>query len=172
MAILIKAINSCEPINDMVIEKMAMVYCYEEPGQIESVKEYWSNWLTGENEGDKLTVVAEDIKEQCLAGVVRFWKTPHCGNKWLIEGLEVIKPKRKSGLGKSMVEYGLNFLKSKGVDKISANISSKNVASIKLHESLGFKKISSGAINSYGDFRPYMDEYQLVLASLWDNEVS
>ena len=39
--------------------------------------------------------------------------------------------------------------------KIFVNIANENIASIKLHEGIGFKKISNGAINSCGDYRSH-----------------
>lgn len=62
-----------------------------------------------------------------------------------------------------MIQYGLEQLKANEVKQISANIASNNVASIRLHENLGFKKISSGSINSYGDYREHVDEYYMKL---------
>lgn len=86
---------------------------------------------------------------------------PYCGDKWLVEGLEVIAPKRKLGIGKALVEEAIRLLRHCGVDSISANISKSNVASIALHRSLGFEKSSSGALNSYGKYRQHLDEYVL-----------
>lgn len=39
-------------------------------------------------------------------GEVRLWRTPYCDHKWLIEGLEVIAPKREQGIGKLLVKKG------------------------------------------------------------------
>jgi ribosomal protein S18 acetylase RimI-like enzyme len=92
---------------------------------------------------------------------VRFWRSPYCDNKWLIGGLEVIATERRKGIGKSMVAEGIRILQSRTGEKIFVHIADKNTPSIKLHEGLGFKKINSGSINSYGDFREHVCEYVL-----------
>lgn len=91
------------------------------------------------------------------------WRTPYCGQKWLIEGLEVIAPKRGQGIGKLLVKKGIELLSNQGIKRISANINKNNIASIALHQSLGFQKSSSGAVNSYGEYREHLDEYILKL---------
>ncbi len=163
MNINIKMIESCNNFHgDQIIDLLSKILCFEEPERIESIKKFWSEWLSNKIVGEKITIFAEEIdkdNKKNAVGVVRFWKTPFCNNKWLIEGLEVIKPKRGLGIGESMVQYGLNQLKINGIEKVSANIVNNNVASIKLHESLGFRKISTGSINSYGDYREHVDEY-------------
>ena len=112
----------------------------------------------------KRPTIDSSIKEKdYIIGVTRFWKTPYCNNKWLIEGLEVIPPKRKLGVGKSIVKHGISLLHELTDENIFVNISNKNIPSIKLHESLGFKKISNGSINSLGDYRENIDQYLIVL---------
>ncbi|MCM1991619.1 GNAT family N-acetyltransferase [Oceanirhabdus seepicola] len=111
--------------------------------------------------GEKITIIAKEKNE--IIGVTRFWKTPFCNNKWLIEGLEVIPSKRRSGVGKSIVEHGISLLHDATDENIFVHISSRNVPSINLHESIGFKKISNGSINSFGDYKEHIDEYLLDL---------
>ena len=101
--------------------------------------------------------------QENIIGLVRFWKTPFCNNKWLIEGLEVIPPERKKGVGRSIITEGIRILRNSVREEIYVHISDKNIPSIKLHEGIGFKKIKSGAINSYGDFRGHVSEYVLDL---------
>ena len=114
-------------------------------------------------QGDKLTIVAEDDHKKFI-GVVRFWCSPCCNNKWLIEGLEIIQPMRGKGVGKTMVMYGLKRLNDLGIEKVSENIKNNNLPSIKLHENLGFVRISIGCFNSFGEFRKNIeDEYIMIL---------
>lgn len=166
MSINIKVIDySCNFENNRIIEDLAGVLCFEEPEMIETSKEHWRDWLSNKIEGDKITIAAEetDNNNHRLVGVVRFWKTPYCNYKWLIEGLEVISTKRRKGIGRAMVECGLDKLRKYGIEKVSANIANNNISPIKLHESLGFVKTSSGSVNSFGDFRERVDEYTLIL---------
>lgn len=151
--------------NNRAIGDLAEVLSYEEPEMLETYKGFWNDWLSNKIIGEKITIVAEqtDNSNQRLVGVVRFWKTPYCNDKWLIEGLEVISIMRRKGIGGSMVSFGLNKVKELGIKNISANISTINTASIRLFKSLGFTKISSGSINSYGDYREQVDEYSLTL---------
>lgn len=146
-----------------VIQALATVLCYEEPEMMESSVEFWNSWLHNKIEGEKITIIAEEAENNEIVGVVRFWKTPYCNNKWLVEGLEVISTNRRKGIGRNMVKYGLEKLREKGIKEVSANIRKDNIASIKLHEGLGFNKISSGSINSFGDFRDHVDEYRLYI---------
>lgn len=144
-------------VNRQLIEQLSQVLTYSEPENFEDCVQWWEKWFSDEIPGEKLTIIAEE--QNNVIGVVRFWKSPFCDNKWLIEGLEVIPPKRKNGIGKSIVLEGIRILRNANIDKIFVHIANDNTASIKLHEGIGFKKISSGSVNSYGDFRRHVDEY-------------
>lgn len=154
-------------INEPFIHELSRVLCYDELEQIDSLKGFWRDWLYERIEGEKLTIVAAEYNctsnDRELVGVVRLWRTPYCGNKWLVEGLEVIAPKRQQGIGKTLVEEAIKLLSYRGVNSISVNIGKNNAASIALHRSLGFEKSSSGALNSYGEYRQHLDEYVLRL---------
>lgn len=146
--------------------KLAKVLFDQEPDGVEESEEWWINWLEDKIPGDKLTIVAEipiPHNERVPVAVVRFWRTPYVENKWLIEGLEVIASYRQRGLAREMVKYGLGLLAERGVTTVSANIDQQNIPSIKLHESLGFRKVSTGSVNSLGDYREHIDEYRLSL---------
>lgn len=149
-----------------LVESLAGLLSYEETERFDELKVFWCRWLLDKIEGEKITVIAEETyKEgnQEIVGVVRFWKTPYYNNKWLIEGLEVILHKRRQGIAEQMIQYGLKELRQKGVKEIAVNIRNNNIPSIKVHEKLGFIKVSSGAINSYGDYKKHIDEYNLHL---------
>lgn len=152
-------------INERLVHTLSGVLCYDEPAQLDNVRHFWQNWLSERIEGEKFTIAAAEYDRITgdleFVGVVRLWKTPYLGNKWLVEGLKVIAPKRKRGIGKALVKEAVELLAAAGVDTISANISRNNLASIALHCSLGFEKSSSGALNSYGEYRQHLDEYKL-----------
>jgi L-amino acid N-acyltransferase YncA len=165
MDISFKLIESSEKFSDtQILDKLAKILCYDEPELLDNSKNFWNDWLSNKISGAKITLVAEVIDEddkQLSIGVVRFWETPYCGNKWFVEGFEVISPWRRKGIGKLMIEYGLETLKGMGLENVYANISNKNIPSIRLHESLGFCKVSSGALNSYGQYRENADRYEI-----------
>ncbi|MBL4936839.1 GNAT family N-acetyltransferase [Clostridium sp. YIM B02515] len=159
----IVSINKLEKseVNKQVIEQLAQVLTYLEPENFGDCVKWWEGWFSDKMPGDKFTFIAE--VQNNIIGVVRFWKTPFCNNKWLIEGLEVIPPERKKGVGRSIITGGIHILRDSAIEKIYVHISDKNIPSIKLHEVIGFKKIKSGVINSYGDFRGHVSEYVLDL---------
>jgi L-amino acid N-acyltransferase YncA len=150
-----------EDVNKQLMEQLSQVLTYEEPENFEECLKWWEEWFSNKIPGDKLTIIAK--AQNNIIGVKRFWKTPFCNNKWLIEGLEVISPERKKGIGKSIVMEGIRILQNTTNEKIFVNIANKNIASISLHEGIGFKKISNGAINSLGDFKGHVDEYLIEI---------
>lgn len=150
-----------EDVNKELIKQLAQVLTYSEPENFEECLKWWEQWFSDKIPGDKLTVIAKE--ENNIIGITRFWKTPFCNNKWLIEGLEVIPPKRRKGVGRAIIAEGIGILKDKTNENIFVHISNNNTPSKKLHEELGFKKISNGSINSYGNFRTHIDEYILEI---------
>ncbi|WBW99312.1 GNAT family N-acetyltransferase [Oceanirhabdus sp. W0125-5] len=156
--IIVEKINK-DDVNEQLIQQLAKVLTFEEPENFTSCIKWWNEWFTDKIPGEKITIIAKE-KNQVI-GLTRFWKTPFCYNKWLIEGLEVIPPKRRSGVGKAIIKYGISLLNDVTDEKVYVHISNKNIPSIKLHESIGFKKISNGSINSFGDYREHIDEYLL-----------
>lgn len=167
MKIIVRTINldTSKEIGDL-IESLAGLLSYREADRFDELKVFWCKWLLNKIEGEKITVIAEETYKggnREIVGVVRFWKTPYCNNKWLIEGLEVILHKRRQGIAEQMIKYGLKELRQKGVKEIAVNIRNNNIPSIRVHAKLGFTKVSSGAINSYGDYKEYIDEYNLHL---------
>lgn len=148
-------------VGKQVIEQLSYVLTYSEPENFDDCVKWWESWFSDKIPGDKVTVIAQ--KQNNIIGVARFWKTPFCSNKWLIEGLEVIPTERRKGIGKSIVTEGIRILHETTNERVFVHISNKNISSIKLHESIGFKKVSSGVINSHGDFRGHVSEYALEI---------
>ncbi|MPM33945.1 hypothetical protein SDC9_80526 [bioreactor metagenome] len=148
-----------ENVDEEVIKQLSQVLTYSEPENFKECEKWWRQWFSDKILGDKITIVAKE--ENNIIGVTRFWRTPFCNNKWLIEGLEVILPQRRKGVGKAIVTEGIRILKGITNEKIFVHIDSENNQSKRLHEVLGLKKNSSGSLNSYGDYRNYIDEYVL-----------
>lgn len=155
-------------ISEQLLEGLSKILSDDEPEGIESVREFWHDWFSERIEGEKFTIVAAErgaMDDQKFLGVVRLWRTPYCGNKWFIEGLEVIAPKRKQGIGQALVRKAIGLLVNAGYHSVSANIRRDNWSSVALHRSVGFSKFSTGATNSYGEYRHYSDEYVLRIRS-------
>lgn len=106
-----------EDINKGLMEQLSKVLTYSEPENFEDCLRWWEEWFLDKIPGDKLTIIAEE--QNTIVGVARFWKTPFCNNRWLIEGLEVIPPKRKKGIGKSIVIEGIHLLRELLMNKYS-----------------------------------------------------
>lgn len=64
-----------------IVQALAKVLCSEESKIIESSIQFWNSWLYNKIEGEKITIVAEEIDNQNFIGVVRFWETPYCNNE-------------------------------------------------------------------------------------------
>lgn len=154
----IKSIRE-EDVTTEMIEKMTNVIIGKKKDNFDSTFMFFKNWFDGAILGSKMTFVAEFEGE--LIGVTRFWESPHCDYKWLNEGLEVIESKRGLGVGKALVEHGMSELKKLQVQELYVNIAQTNDISIKLHESIGFSKVSTGSLNSFGDFRANVDQYKI-----------
>lgn len=146
-----------------IVDKLAAVLSNEDPTMMKASRKFWSDWFSDKIVGEKITIATEHKSHNMFVGVVRFWKTPYCNNKWLIEGLEVVPVFRRKGIGSSMLVCGLENARNLGIEKVSANIARNNIPSINIFEKLGFVKISSGSINSLGEYREYVDEYALTL---------
>ncbi|QNO14203.1 GNAT family N-acetyltransferase [Alkalicella caledoniensis] len=156
-------IREIDCFNEIIIENIAKVYSYNNPGSHEGIKDFWYDWFSNKIQGEKLTIIATETSGEIIVGVVRFWNSPYLENKWLIEGIETIPQMRRLGIARSLIKHGLSILKNRGIQEVSANISRRNIASIKLHESFGFEKVSTGTINSLGEYRGNSDEYKVSL---------
>lgn len=154
-----------QPPNDTVLDGLTTVLCGDDKELFDDLKTFWTRWFTNKIEGNKITVFAQVHKDdvEIPVGVVRFWSTPYLDGKWLVEGLEVLESHRKKHVGLNMMELGLSEIKNMNIGAVSANIDNENIASIELHKKLGFKKVSEGSLNSYGDYREHIDEYVLNL---------
>lgn len=94
-------------------------------------------------------------------GVVRFWQSPYCGGKWLVEGHEVIESRRRRGIATQMMSLGIDRLHQAGVPSTCTS-KDDNVPSIRTHAKLGFRPVSQGSyVSSYGEPRTGGSEYVL-----------
>lgn len=152
-------------INDKnnLISNITSLLCAETPENINNCLNSLKNWFQNEISEDKHTFIALDNEN--LVGIVRLWSTPYLGNKWYIEGLEVLSSERRKGIASKLITNAINYSKANDITNLWSNISSSNDASIKLHESLGFKLASKGACNTYGSYRPNNNCYYIDLTS-------
>jgi len=154
----IKIINTSD-VGPAITENVLSVFEYETEEERQSNAIWYSDWFSGVIKGEKFTVIA--AQNDKIIGVCRFWSSPFCNSEWFIEGLETNKCYRNLGLATSMINYGLNELKSRGESRIQSNIDYRNLPSIRLHEKLGFQLISTGSNNIYGDYRENTNRYLL-----------
>lgn len=164
--IAIKKINyESLSINDKnnLISNITSLLCAEIPENINNCINWIKDWFQNVIPGDKHTFIALDNDN--LVGIVRLWSTPYLGNKWYIEGLEVLSSQRRKGIASKLITTAINCSKVNRITNLWSNISISNDASIKLHESLGFKLVSKGACNTYGSYRPNNNCYYIDLTS-------
>lgn len=143
-----------------IIQELSKVICYENIKDLDKCINFWTNWLYNEIPGEKLTIVAKYKKN--IVGVVRIWNSPFCEDKWLIEGLHVITPRQGYGIEKTIVKYAIDTIRDMTNSDIYVHLNNENIESISVHEGLGFKKISTGCINSFGQVKENYDEYILI----------
>ena len=125
----------------------------------------WKDFFKCQSGVDKFIVIAREYinNKPCkIVGVARFTKNKNTMDKWLLEGIEVIRGFRQRGVGRNILKYGYEYVK-KGDDKrIYSNVKNDNKESIEFHEKLGFRKIKEGATDSlgitYNDASTYMIE--------------
>lgn len=145
------------------VSQLATLLAEEEPDRINDFTMFWKDWFQDKQKGNRFTIIAKEAAGNKIIGVARFWQSPYCDNKWLIEGLQVLSCRRGEGVGKSLVKNGIKLLKEKDVEYLYVHILRGNVASESLHKSVGFTKIAKGINNSLGFFRQNIDEYCLRL---------
>ena len=73
------------------------------------------------------------------------------GENCHLNAIGVVNDKRKTGLAKKLMNDAINFCKSKGVTKITANISENNTPSLSLIKSLGIFQENKNVERYYDD---------------------
>jgi L-amino acid N-acyltransferase YncA len=68
-----------------------------------------------------------------------------------LNAIGVVKDKRKMGIAKKLMNEVIKFCKSKGVTKITANISENNTPSLSLIKSLGIFRENKNVERYYDD---------------------
>ncbi|MGL4338436.1 MAG: GNAT family N-acetyltransferase [Turicibacter sp.] len=145
-------------VDDVIITQIAHVLTYEVPQSFETCKDNLNEWFYDEIPGEKMTIIATIDDE--IVGIVRFWKTPYYQDKWLIEGLKVMRTTRRQGIATKMIQYGITQFREKTSDDLFVNIANYNIASQKLHQKLNFIKCMNGGVNSLGHACDYIEHYQ------------
>lgn len=125
----------------------------------------WKDFFSQQSGVDKFIVIAREYisNKPCkIVGVARFTKNKNTMNKWLLEGIEVIREFRHRGVGRNILKQGYEQIKKSDDKSIYSNVKNDNKDSIEFHEKLGFKKIKEGAKDSlgvtYNDASTYMIE--------------
>lgn len=79
----------------------------------------------------------------------------------IITGLETAPDGRKNGYAASLMQSTVQYLRENGYDKLYSHIEKSNFPSLRLHEKIGFVKISDTATYIDGSF--HSDAYTLCL---------
>lgn len=154
----------CEPPDSLSPERLADLLASEEPTRYDDLLQFWIAWFHNDIPGQKITVIAEAEDERTV-GVVRFWRSPFCEQKWLVEGLEVHPDWRRRGIGEQLLLTGISHLARQSASAVWSHIRHDNAPSIRLHQRVGFRLVSHGYVNSWGDYRANGGEYVLNLRS-------
>ena len=64
----------------------------------------------------------------------------------LLTGLETCKEDRASGYATELLNAVISYLSDIGIKKVYSHIRNDNAASLKVHQKIGFQKISEGAV--------------------------
>lgn len=108
-------------------------------------------------------VVAE--YEGIIVGLVRIWHSPHI-DEWVNDGIVVLPTYRRHGIGSALLTEALRMAAERGADSMIAHIRNENVASMRLHERLGFKRETTCYRNSHGyDRSGFGWQYRIKLIS-------
>ena len=112
--------------------------------EIESMIDDW-NTKTFDGKYSEFFAITSGVN---VVGVISLYQ--HSENVIGI-GPEVFKPYQRQGIGKAAMLLAMNKAKSKGYKIVSQIIRTNNIASIALHESLGFETDSYRFINRHGN---------------------
>lgn len=171
---------------DEWIEPLAQCLACSKPDRLDDFRAFWDDWAAGRIPGCKITVVAWEggpplpcagsaahtgftdgnPSLPTALGVVRLWESPYCGDKWFVEGLEVLESHRRRGIATKMMERAIRELRSmNATETLYAHVRDGNEASIRTLRRLGFVCVSQGHyISSCGEPRDNGSEYALSLA--------
>lgn len=98
----------------------------------------------------RMYILAERGQE--VIGFLRLWHSPYI-DEWVIDGLVVSPMHRRRSIGCHLLEHALQLASQSGATSVIAHICRDNVASLRLHEKLGFIPETQQYRNSYGQDR-------------------
>lgn len=101
-------------------------------------------WILKNIKGENAAVFVAEINGK-IVGYSLGW----CSQPWAYKGRRgyicdcfIEKSYRRKGIGKSLIKMMIEWFAKKGVKCVEADVYSKNVPSLKLFKTLGFKEIS------------------------------
>ena len=133
----------------------------EEPERLEEFVSWLDNEFATLEASERFYIVAE--LQNRIIGFVRIWHSPHIA-EWVNDGIVVDPAHRRQGVGKHLLETALSVARTHGAKSVVGHVRTSNVATMRLHESVGFKRETPHYRNSYGDLMgPGGWQYRLSL---------
>ncbi len=102
--------------------------------------------LTGSRLKDIITVRSskdQSVIGYCWMQITKGRNTPHFKSKGRIHMFGIDPGYQGKGLGKALLQAGLQYLKEKGIEEAELTVDRKNKEALSLYRSFGFKKIST-----------------------------
>ena len=123
----------------------------EGPERLEEFVSWLDNEFATLETSGRFYIVAELQKR--IIGFVRIWDSPHIA-EWVNDGISVDPAYRRQGVGRHLLETALSVARTRGAKSVVGHVRTSNVANLRLHESVGFKRETEHYRNSYGYLMP------------------
>ena len=82
------------------------------------------------------------IENNKLISMINFFEYNNCSNDWCLFTLFTNKKMRRKGYGEKILIYAISQFQKYKCNKLISGIEKENIASIKLHEKVGFKYVN------------------------------
>jgi ribosomal protein S18 acetylase RimI-like enzyme len=101
-------------------------------------------WILKNIKGKSTVVFVAEVNGKIVGYSLGWFGHPwaYKGKRGYICDCFVEKPYRRRGIGRALIKVMLDWFVKKGVECVEADVYSKNIPSLKLFKSLGFKEIS------------------------------
>lgn len=132
-----------EYLNDELAQKIAM---FRFPGLSDSLFRIVDFAICGKMFSDYFTIIAMNQLSE-VVGFAAFIQNEIDVSKWFYADLGVHTKYRRVGIGRRMVEAGIEYLTLKNATILITTVSPNNTPSLNFQKSLGFQEISSEPFN-------------------------
>ncbi|GAA4954394.1 hypothetical protein GCM10023314_30040 [Algibacter agarivorans] len=89
---------------------------------------------------DNITLFLAEVNDEIIGTLSLVFNKIPSGDKVWIEDVVIDKSVRGKGLGKRLILFAIDYIKSKNIDKINLTSSPERVAANNLYQNLGFGK--------------------------------